>query len=359
LESKSSVVEMIMGNEFRNPKLPTAEELESAIEAGIATNIHIPTELRPSDPLHSLPGGLIVLPPNKPCILVPDLHARPNFLYALLLTEFPDLGEPLLSALSNNRITLLFLGDIPHAEGEEAARRWINSYDRALITRDARALLSPEMDEEMGLSLASLLKVMELQCRFPNSVFCLKGNHDNMTNAADHGDFPFYKYADEGRMGAIWLSLRYNPYIMQKLRKYELSLAIAAADFNFCASHAEPAQAISRDSIIAYREHPRVVQALIWTANDEAEEGSVSKSLKAILGSDEKARHSVWFSGHRPISGHFALRAKGQLVQIHNPSLWQIVFVDAESSKADFFLILPDQPKPQKAASLILDPLAR
>jgi len=27
LESKSSVVEMIMGNEFRNPKLPTAEEL--------------------------------------------------------------------------------------------------------------------------------------------------------------------------------------------------------------------------------------------------------------------------------------------------------------------------------------------
>ena len=27
----------------------------------------------------------------------------------------------------------------------------------------------------------------------------LKGNHDNMTNAADHGDFPFYKYADEGR----------------------------------------------------------------------------------------------------------------------------------------------------------------
>ncbi|HQO45851.1 MAG TPA: hypothetical protein PKY65_05190, partial [Rectinema sp.] len=132
-----------MGNEFRNPKLPTAEKLEAAIEAGIATNLHIPMELRPADPVHSLPGGLIVLPLNKPCIIVPDLHARPSFLYALLLTEFPDIGEPLLSALSKNRITILFLGDIPHAEGEEAARRWINSYDRALITRDARALLSP------------------------------------------------------------------------------------------------------------------------------------------------------------------------------------------------------------------------
>jgi len=180
-----------------------------------------------------------------------------------------------------------------------------------------------------------------------------------MTNAGDHGDFPFYKYADEGKMGAIWLSFRYGPFIMHKLREYELSLAIAAENLNFCASHAEPAQEITRDSIISYRSNSRIVQALIWTSNDEAEKGSVRKSLKSILGSEDRARHSVWFSGHRPVSGHFALRAEGQLVQIHNPALWQVVLVDAESRRADFFTILPDQPKPKKAASLVLDPLAR
>lgn len=350
---------MTIRSEFRSSEPPAAEELEAAIDAGIAANLHISAELRPSDPANSLPGGLIVLPPDKPCILVPDLHARPSFLHALLLTEFPGLSEPLLSVLSKNNATLLFLGDIPHAEGEEAARRWISSYDKALIARDVRALLSPEMDEEMGLSLTSLLKVIELQCGFPNSVFCLKGNHDNMTNAGDHGDFPFYKYADEGKMGAIWLSFRYGPFIMHKLREYELSLAIAAENLNFCASHAEPAQEITRDSIISYRSNSRIVQALIWTSNDEAEKGSVRKSLKSILGSEDRARHSVWFSGHRPVSGHFALRAEGQLVQIHNPALWQVVLVDAESRRADFFTILPDQPKPKKAASLVLDPLAR
>ena len=336
---------------------PSAERLKEALLAVLEVSKSISPTLRPRAPGSSVPGGLVQLPLQKPCVLVPDLHARPTFVDALLLTVFPALGEPLWSALEHDRASLLFLGDIPHGEGEEAARRWMQAYDKIAAARDTTAILSPEMDEEMGLSLDALLKVIDLLCRFPASVFCLKGNHDNMTNAADYGDFPFYKYADEGRMGALWLALRYGQDFGRLIRRYELSLPIAAVGSNYCASHAEPALALSRSAIIA--RVPEVVQALIWTANEEAEEGSVAKSMEAIFGSEDRARHAVWFSGHRPVSGHFALRAQGQLVQIHNPFLRQVVFLDKEPDKADFFSIRQDRAEPDHTVSLVLDPFAR
>jgi len=338
--------------------LPSVERLEGALRSALEVGQTIPPWLRPRVPGSSSPGGLVQLPRQKPCILVPDLHARIGFVDALLRTVFPALGEPLHAALEHDRAFLLLLGDIPHGEGQEAAGRWIRASAKIAEAHDAAAVLSPEMDEEMGLSLGTLLRVIDLQCRFPNLVFCLKGNHDNMTNAADHGDFPFYKYADEGRMGALWLQLRYGHDIGRLVRRYELSLPIAAVGSNYCASHAEPAVALSRSAIIA--RHPEVVQALIWTANGEAEEGSVVRSMEAMFASAEEARHAVWFSGHRPVSGYFALRAHGQLVQIHNPALWQVVFLDREKpERAEFFTIEPDKAEPEPTVSLILDPFAR
>lgn len=340
------------------PALPSAERLEEALRSALEVGQAISPWLRPRMPDSASPGGLVQLPRQKPCILVPDLHARTGFVDALLRTVFPGLGEPLHAALEHDRASLLFLGDIPHGEGEEAAGRWIRASAKIAEAKDAAAVLSPEMDEEMGLSIGTLLRVIDLQCRFPNSVFCLKGNHDNMTNAADHGDFPFYKYADEGRMGALWLKLRYGHDIGRLVRRYELSLPIAALGGNYCASHAEPAVALSRSAIIA--RSPEVVQALIWTANGEAEEGSVVRSMEAMFESAEEAQHAVWFSGHRPVFGHFALRAHGQLVQIHNPALWQVVFLDREKpERAEFFTIEPDKAEPEPTVSLILDPFAR
>jgi hypothetical protein len=343
--------------ETQQQVFPSAERLEGALRAALEAGQAIPPELRPRAPGSASPGGLVQLPHQKPCILVPDLHARPAFVDALLRTEFPTLGEPLHSSLEHDRASLLFLGDIPHGEGEESAERWIQAYAKIAAARDAAAILSPEMDEEMGLSLGALLRVIDLLCRFPDSVFCLKGNHDNMTNAADHGDFPFYKYADEGRMGALWLELRYGRDIARLVRRYELSLPVAAVGGNYCVSHAEPALPLPMPAIIA--RHPDVVQALIWTANGEAEEGAVAKSMEAIFESGDMARHAVWFSGHRPVSGHFALRAHGQLVQIHNPALWQVVFLDREPEKADFFTVRPDEARPEYTVSLVLDPFAR
>ncbi len=69
--------------------------------------------------------------------------------------------------------SLLFWATFPRGR-EESAERWIRAYAKIAAARDAAAILSPEMDEEMGLSLGALLRVIDLLCRFPDSVFCLK-----------------------------------------------------------------------------------------------------------------------------------------------------------------------------------------
>jgi len=342
-----------------NGTLPAGQELEKALEAVVAAANTIPPAIRPRAREGSYPGGLIQLPPDKPCVLVPDVHARPDFIESLLLSVFPGIEGTLDTALAKGLATLVFLGDIPHAEGELAARRWNRAYERIVRTHDAHAILCPEMDEEMSLSLAALLAVIDVQCRNPSSVFCLKGNHDNMTNAADHGDLPFYKYADEGRMGALWLEMRYGEKIAHLIRRYELSLPVVACGPNFCASHAEPAFPLDKERIISFREHPEVVQALIWTANDEAKPGSVARSLEALLDSGEIAQHSVWFSGHRPVRDNFALRANGQLVQIHNPGLWHVVLLSPNAKQADFYDVQRSGGEAVHVCSLILDPERR
>jgi hypothetical protein len=342
-----------------NGTLPAGQELEKALEAVVAAANTIPPAIRPRAREGSYPGGLIQLPPDKPCVLVPDVHARPDFIESLLLSVFPGIEGMLDTALAKGLATLVFLGDIPHAEGELAARRWNRAYERIVRAHDAHAILCPEMDEEMSLSLAALLAVIDVQCRNPSSVFCLKGNHDNMTNAADHGDLPFYKYADEGRMGALWLEMRYGEKIAHLIRRYELSLPVVACGPNFCASHAEPAFPLDEERIISFREHPEVVQALIWTANDEAKPGSVARSLEALLDSGEIAQHSVWFSGHRPVRDNFALRANGQLVQIHNPGLWHVVLLSPNAKQADFYDVQRSGGEAVHVCSLILDPERR
>jgi len=342
-----------------NEALPTSFELEKALEAVLAAAGTIPSSMRPRAPEGSYLGGFIQLPSDKPCVLVPDVHARPDFVESLLLSVFPGIEGTLDAALGKGSATLVFLGDIPHAEGELAARRWNRAYEGIVRAHDAHAILCPEMDEEMSLSLAALLEVIDLQCRYPSLVFCLKGNHDNMTNAADHGDLPFYKYADEGRMGALWLELRYGERIARLMRRYELSLPVVACGKNFCASHAEPAFPLNKERIISFREHSEVVQALIWTANNEARPGSVAKSLEALLDSREKAQHSVWFSGHRPVRGNFAIRANGQLVQIHNPDLWHVVFLSENAEQADFYAVQRSGGEAAHVCSLILDPERR
>ena len=118
---------------------------------------------------------------------MPDLHGRVGFLKSLLSVEFPEgfvskKRKSLVQLLSEGEISVICLGDVLHSEGPEAARRWKRISHSLAESSVMEGLFSAEMDSEMGQSCKTLLLVSGLMTRFPETFFCLKGNHDNMGN---------------------------------------------------------------------------------------------------------------------------------------------------------------------------------
>jgi len=298
---------------------------ELAVEAILALSSE-PPGIRPSSAAGE-PGGLVRVATPFAAIL-PDLHARSSLLIDLLASTFPSCaGSSLLEMALDGRLTIVCLGDILNSEGRLGADRWAGAALRLANSVGPDVLLGPEMDEEMGASLAALGLVMLLKTRIGVGFHCLKGNHDNITNATQNGDASFYKYALEGAMGAEWFRLRYGEDLMRLTRRYEKLLPLVAAGRMFCASHAEPAFAMGPDELLDYRNRADIVGALIWTGNDQAAEGSVAACLSALLGEKGMAG-GLWIAGHRPVQGCYALRAGGRLAQIHNPERRQFAWID-------------------------------
>jgi hypothetical protein len=277
------------------------------------------------------PGGLVRI--DSPITaIVPDLHGRVEFLDDLLNAPSPTSLETKLCDLVENReLTILCLGDILNTEGPKGADRWRRAAGRFSRGYDAAALLSAEMDEEMGVSLRALQLAMTIKTLMPRGFHCLKGNHDNIGNLNADGDSAFFKYAMEGAMGAEWFRLRYGEELIRKVRRYERLLPLVAVGEGFIASHAEPAFALSYDDIIEYRERPDVVRSLIWTENGEAHEGSVLETMHALLGRNI-GENPAWLAGHRPVAGIFSTRAFGRLIQFHNPLRRQIAWIDSRTN---------------------------
>jgi hypothetical protein len=326
-------------------ELPSPEYLGGLLDSVCAVLDSENASMRPRDG-EGLPGGL-VLTQAQQAVIVPDLHARTGLLADLLAAAFPGAhGASVESLLSENRAALICLGDLLHSEGKRAAERWSSAARLALDSEGPGGILSAQMDEEMGASLRTLCVVLELKLRFPGAFHCLKGNHDNMSNTAQNGDLPFYKYAAEGSMGAAWFVLRYGNDLLSLMRRYERSLPLVAHGRRYCASHAEPAFPMGPERITNYRSDPELVQALIWTGNDEAAPGSVEKSMASLLGADLPQDDWIWISGHRAVAGNFSLRAQGLLAQIHNPARRQAAVLDDSdigTSRADIYAIQPGE----------------
>ncbi|HUW41938.1 MAG TPA: hypothetical protein VMV90_13100 [Rectinemataceae bacterium] len=313
------------------PSLPSKAALRDLIEGAYAALRSEAPGLRPRDSSGE-PGGLLRLPP-LPTVLLPDIHARPSLLAETLAWEGPSdapFGAPLARLLGEGRATLLCLGDLFHTEWEGAPRRW----ERALREYLGGYAGHRWMDEEMALALSSLRIVLAAKAAFPGFFHFIKGNHDNISNDEERGDRPFYKFAAEGEMVTAWFDLAYGPELRARLRQVELEYPVLAVGSNFVASHGEPAFALAPSDVIEYRRRPDVVYGLIWTPNDGAEEGSVERSLEALLGAPtagEKgpgAKGALWFGGHRPVEGRYALRAHGRYVQFHNPGAHQAALLE-------------------------------
>ena len=127
-------------------------------------------------------------------------------------------------------------------------------------------------------------------------------------------------------MVASWFRRTYGDELLASYRELELDLPLVVLGPHFAASHGEPAFALARRDLVEYRSRPDVVEALIWTANGEAEELSVARSLEALLG-PERAAGALWFAGHRPVEGRYSLRARGRFVQFHDPSAQRVAYL--------------------------------
>lgn len=264
---------------------------------------------------------------NLPSIIVPDLHARPYFIFNIMKFVLPDnfikgkIGLSVFEALSQGLLRVICVGDLLHSElrGKE---RWIAAKDEFLEENYTGENMASEMAE--GLSLLSA--VMELKCAFPNNFHILKGNHENIMNVRGAGNYPFRKFANEGEMVRIFMEEMYGDDVVMVIFCFENALPLVAALPTVVVSHAEPEVAFSKKQIINGMSDDFTVRALTWTGNDEAEEGSVLQMLKEFT-TCKNPLDAKYIAGHRPVSDKYFLRQNGLFVQIHNPEKQHIALV--------------------------------
>ena len=287
------------------------------MHAGISAMESLSEQDRPSDS-DGRPGGLVLLRHETPTVVVPDIHARADLIVSILGLTAPRHGidVPLLQALSERRAQLVFVGDYVHAEARARARwrRAFQEFQTGFSRRKA-------MDEEMAESLGTLQMVALLHAALPQSVSGLKGNHENIANEDAEGNLPFGKFVYEGAMVAEYMHQFYRGAPLEAVYQFEKTLPLLAVGSHFIVGHCEPARFVPREELIAYHGNAEVVRSLTWTANDEAQPGSVDSMLEHYLPYTD-LKDAVYLGGHRPVSGLFYLRAGGRYVQIHNPDLF-------------------------------------
>ena len=282
---------------------------------------------------------------NLPAIIVPDLHARPYFIFNIMKFILPDnfieekTGISVYDALCQNLVRVICVGDLLHSalRGKE---RWLAAKDEFLEGNCTDENMASEMAE--GLSLLSA--VMELKCAFPKNFHILKGNHENIMNVNNHGNFPFRKFANEGEMVRIFMEEMYGDDVVMVIFCFENALPLLAALPSVVVSHAEPEVAFSKEQIINGMGNDFVVKALTWTGNDEAEEGSVLKMLKEFTTCKDPL-DARYIAGHRPVSGKYFLRQDGLFVQIHNPEKQHIALVSKDrffNPNTDIVSVVPE-----------------
>lgn len=269
------------------------------------------------------PGGLLDFTSEKfsslPVIIVPDLHARAEFMIRLLES---DIVKPtVLDALNERRVIVICVGDGVHAENR-AYDRWRDAYSDWMNYE----YTGRSMTEEVREGIATMGGVMELKCAFPQNFHFLKGNHENIMDNEGDGDHSFRKFALEGEMVRDFIREVYGDVILHIESCFERALPVCAICSTCGVSHAEPLKAYSKKEIINYHQNPSLILGLTWTANDEAVDGGVRKMFKS-LNKKNKDAQPLWFGGHRPVPDTYLLRQEGAFIQIHNPDEMNVAVV--------------------------------
>ena len=308
--------------------MPPHETLLSLLESCIGVLEGEASSYRPlgSD---GKPGGLLDFSERKysdfPVLIVPDLHGRNKFFLDIM--DFKVFGRTVLELLESGEIFVICVGDIFHSESR-GRERW----KRAFLECMGGNLVNEPLKEEMRENLSLLEMILSLKSAFASHFHILKGNHENILNEnqrAKFGNVPFRKFCDEGNMVRDFMQHYYDDLILHEIYCFENALPVCAAFPNCVVSHAEPAEFFSKKELIDYHaEGSHVTFFLTWTANDAAKIGTVEHLFKELLKKDENGeKKPVYFTGHRPVLGKYALRQGGNLVQIHNPDVEQVALV--------------------------------
>lgn len=313
----------------KNVNLPSKKDLKESLQAVNKIleeeNNLFPINYRPLNSKNHI-GGLLDFSDNLTTIIVPDLHARVDFIPALLnyQIEIPLENKKtklsVYEALQQGLVRIICLGDGLHAE-RRAKNRWILAYDDFYYLENEK---SEAMEEEMAEGLTTMLMIMECKKAFPFHFHFLKGNHENITNSSDHGNMPFSKFAYEGQMCYQFMKAYYGLPLVASYSRFEKLLPVFVRGKNFLASHAEPIREFSLKEIRDAAIKPEVIYGLTWTKNNESAEGSVEKMLEKFL----QEKNCFYFGGHRPVIGvKYNLRANGKFIQIHNPEEMNVAII--------------------------------
>ena len=281
---------------------------------------------------NGLPGSLLDFQHSPlPLIVVPDIHARPLFLENILDYVLPEdfLGakpRKVSDALRYGLIRMICVGDALHTE-VGTKERWI----AAEIEFAQNLYTGPAISSEMKDGLSVICALMKMKECYPNNFHFLKGNHENILNRTDNGDYGFRKFADEGRMVREFISEYYGDDVLYMLSCVENAMPLIAVTNNCVISHAEPKAAFRKDQLINARMEPAVVEGLTWTDNDAAQNGSVQEIIDELCESlpdgTKNTEDYVYLGGHRPVKENYALRQNGKYIQIHNPKKQNIALV--------------------------------
>ena len=296
-------------------EVPESRRINRILEAALSSLESADALMRPRD-VRGKPGGLVYLPRGGYVVIVPDLHARGNFLRAVASSRLPMGTGTVEEDLAAGRAVVVCVGDAFHAEGR-ARERWRTAYREFLSGYDP----SPAMDEEMAESLDVLREIARLQSAYPTRFHFLKGNHENVANERKEGNYPFRKFAHEGDMVREWMLRIMGRELFQRIYRWEKALPLAAAGERFLVAHAEPPRAYLPEEIVNAYVTPGVIAGLTWTDNGQATPGSVARTLEAFFPGDERSR---MFGGHRPVADRYSLRQGGRYVQINTPNRYVV-----------------------------------
>jgi len=278
--------------------------------------------IRPNDS-SGFPGGIVYLK-KIPTIIVPDIHARMDFVMNILFSKDSD-DETNLQKVASDKMQIICVGDGVHAE-KRAAKRWAQAYKEFLSDYSVH----DSMDEEIRESLGLMEMIMEVKANYPSNFHFFKGNHENIKNEEGGGNYPFLKFSYEGPMMVYYISKFYGEEFLDEYYRFEKNLPLFAVGKNFLVSHAEPLSFYTREEILEYRKNPDVIEGLTWTADDSANDGSVQEMLNYYIENEEDRKNAYYFGGHRPVKDLYNPRADGRYIQIHNPDKFIIARIGKE-----------------------------